>query len=161
VVIDIRARHGAREEVIVVTHVPARWRPGTQLDVAGELERALAHMESFPEREPLLALGRAFMGSHERLQPDRVNELEPGQIDDQTGRLTGLRIELPVEQSGGGSVELPAQPQDQHVRAALPADRERAGGAASRFSDDGDLAAVLHDPSVLLVHACSKYRSSP
>jgi hypothetical protein len=130
VVIDICARHGARQEVIVVTQVPAaRRRPRTQLDVARELERALGHMESLPEGEPLIALGRASMGSHERLQPDGVDELEPGQIDDQTGRLACLGIELTVEQSGGGSVELAAQPQDQHVRAALPADRERTGRA--------------------------------
>jgi hypothetical protein len=129
------------------------------LDVAGEFERALAHMESLPEGEPLIALGRASMGSHERLQPDGVDELEPGQIDDQTGRLACLGIELTVEQSGGGSVELAAQPQDQHVRAALPADRERTGRAPLWFPGHRELAAVLHDPSVLLVHACSKYRS--
>jgi hypothetical protein len=91
VVTDI-ARHGAREEVIVVTDVPvARRRPRTQVDVAGELERALAQMEFPPEGEPLKALGRASLWS-------------PGHCE---------------------------------------------------------LAAVLHDPSVLLVHACSKHRSGP
>jgi hypothetical protein len=161
-VIDSCARHGAREEIIVVIHVPAaRRRPRTQLDVAGELEGALGHVESLPEGEPLIALGRASMGSHERLQPDRVDELEPGQIDDHTGRLACLRIQLTVEQNRGGSVQFAAQPQDQHVRTALGADGERPGRAPFWFSDHGELAAVRHGPSVLLVHTCSKYRSSP
>lgn len=91
VVTDI-ARHGAREEVIVVTDVPVtRRRPRTQVDVAAELERALAQMEFPPEGEPLMALGRASLWP--------------------------------------------------------PGHRE--------------LAAVLHDLSVLLVHACSNHRSGP
>jgi hypothetical protein len=82
-------------------------------------------MRSVPEGEPLIVLARPSKGSHEPVQPAGVDEPEGGQIDDHMRRMARLGIELTVEQSRGGLIERAAQPEDQHVRAALGADGER------------------------------------
>jgi hypothetical protein len=128
------------------------------LGVAGELEQALCHTGSLPDGQPLIVLRRASMCSHERVQSARVHELEPGQIDDQTRHAARLRIKLTVKQTRGGSIERAAQPQDQHVRAALPTDGEPADGRLSGFSDHGSPTGIRRDRCVFLLHARSKRR---
>jgi len=161
-VIDVGALRGVREEVLVVAYVGAAsdWLE-TQVGVVGELAREPSRVGSLPEGRSLIVLGRASMGSHERLKPAGVDGCEAGQIDDDVRRVAGLCIELALQQSRGGVIELAAQPEDQHVRSVLGADGERAGRGPLSFAGYRVLAAIRCDLGVHLVLDCSKRRSDP
>lgn len=77
--IDIGAPRGVREEVLVAALArPASRRLGRQVGVVDELERKPSGMASLPEGRSLIVLGRTSMGSHERLEPAGVDQLEAG-----------------------------------------------------------------------------------
>jgi hypothetical protein len=98
--------------------------PRAQLDCAGQLKRPLGNVAPSPEGQPVTALARTLVYSHEGVQAAFVDELESGQIDDQAHRANRLCIELAVEQRGGGSIKRAAQPDDQRVWAPLPGNDE-------------------------------------
>ena len=106
--------------------------PRAQLDSAGQLKRPLGNVAPSPEGQPVTALARTLVYSHEGVQAAFVDELESGQIDDQAHRANRLCIELAVEQRGGGSIKRAAQPDDQRVWAPLPANDELRWSAPSR-----------------------------
>jgi hypothetical protein len=116
------------------------------LDAADQVEGALSHMESLPKGQPLRSLRRASTGALERVQPAGVDELECGQVEDETHRAACLSIQLTLEQSSGGAIEAAAEPEDHDARAALGAD-----GKCSTLTDTLSFACI-HAPSVGPIH---------
>jgi len=130
-VIDSAHAVACAKKFSLVAHVrAASYRLETRVSVVGELEREPSRVGSLPEGRSLIVLTRPSMGPQERREPAGVDEREAGQIDDHMRRTARLRVELTVEQRRGRFIKRAAQPQDQHVpaalRAALGADGERA-----------------------------------
>ena len=130
----------------------------TLVGVVAELLRESCRIWSVPERRPLIVLPGPSLGSHERVKPTEVDELEASDIDDHVRRVSRLLIKLTVKQNRGGSIERAAQPDDQHVRQALGADGEP---WPLRFSGWPPLVAAGHDFCMRLIHDCSTCRSVP
>ena len=80
-------------------------------------------------------------------------------------RVGRVRIELMVKQRRGGFIKRAAQPEDQHVRAALGAtlgaDDERADPGPLKLSGHRMRAVIRRALCARLVHAISKRRSDP
>jgi hypothetical protein len=84
-VIDVHARHGEREVVVLVGR--RLWmghRPRTQSEVAARGNRAVHDVQASREGKLLTVVARSLTRLHKRRQADRVDQLKARQIDYQT-----------------------------------------------------------------------------
>ena len=124
--IDVDARHRERKIGIIIasarpTSSPAR----TQSDGPGQLSRPLGDVRPVPKRHAVSAPGAAPIDARKCVQACRIDELQAGQIDDETHHADRLRIKLAINQRTGRAVKHTGQPHDPHQIPTLPTNRKR------------------------------------